>query len=101
MTFFARESAQQCGPCTHGTVAMAKAFQRLAAGRPRPDDLERLHRYAEVTLPRRGACGHLDGATIAARTALEVFAGEIADHQRFGTCVRPAVIQVPGIGDFR
>jgi ferredoxin len=90
--FFARESARQCGACTFGTPAMAQALARLAAGQPAPFDQERLRRYAEVILPGRGACGHLDGATNAARTALHVFASEIAVHTQHGTCDRPQAV---------
>jgi NADH:ubiquinone oxidoreductase subunit F (NADH-binding) len=80
LRFFADESARQCGPCTYGTAAMADALERVAAGSPRRDDLERLQVYAEEMLPRRGACGHLDGATMAAATALRVFQLEIKSH---------------------
>lgn len=97
LRFFARESVRQCGPCTYGTEAMADALQRLAVGHPAADDLERLHRYAEVMLPRRGACGHLDGATNAARSALKVFEREIANHARGRSCGRPWRSVLPGL----
>jgi NADH:ubiquinone oxidoreductase subunit F (NADH-binding) len=99
LRFFADESARQCGPCTFGTVAMADALARIARGQPQPDDLDRLRRYAERMLPGRGACGHLDGATIAARTALAVFATEIDTHLRYGGCGRPAGSVLPGLED--
>ena len=99
LRFFADESARQCGPCTFGTVAMADALARIARGQPRPDDLDRLRHYAERMLPGRGACGHLDGATIAARTALDVFATEIETHLRYGGCGRPAGSVLPGLED--
>ena len=99
LRFFADESARQCGPCTFGTVAMADALARIARGQPHPDDLDRLHHYAERMLPGRGACGHLDGATIAARTALDVFATEIETHLRYGGCGRPAGSVLPGLED--
>lgn len=95
--FFARESARQCGPCEFGTQAMAQALERMALGAPRANDAERLRRYAEVMLPGRGACGHLDGATNVARTALRVFAQEIAVHERHGGCGRPTHVILPGL----
>jgi len=97
LRFFARESVRQCGPCTYGTAAMADALGRLAVGRPESDDVERLRRYSGVMLPRRGACGHLDGATNAARTALHVFEREIAQHARGRTCGRPWRSLLPGV----
>lgn len=97
LRFFARESARQCGPCTYGTEAMAATLERIALGRGDPDDLDRLRGYAELMLPRRGACGHLDGATNAARTALRVFEREIATHSRGRTCGRPWRVLLPGM----
>lgn len=97
LRFFARESVRQCGPCTYGTSAMAAALERLARGQAASDDLERLRGYAEVMLPRRGACGHLDGATNAASTALQVFEREIALHARGRQCGRPATVLLPGV----
>ena len=99
LRFFADESARQCGPCTFGTAAMADALERVALGNARPDDLERLRHYAKRMLPKRGACGHLDGATIAARTALRVFDDEITTHLRYGGCGRPMRSVLPGLED--
>ncbi len=97
LRFFANESARQCGPCTFGTSAMADILERVARGQAERDDLTRLQRYAEEMLPRRGACGHLDGATIAARSTLAVFRNEIAQHMRTGTCGRPRRVVLPGL----
>lgn len=100
LRFFADESARQCGPCTFGTAAMADILERVTRGRAEHDDLSRLQRYAEEMLPKRGACGHLDGATIAARTALAVFRNEIAQHLRTGTCGRARRVVLPGLERF-
>jgi NADH:ubiquinone oxidoreductase subunit F (NADH-binding) len=97
LRFFARESARQCGPCTLGTAAMADILERVLRGQPERDDLTRLRRYSEEMLPGRGACGHLDGATTAARTALTVFHDEIEQHLRTGSCGRPEHIILPGL----
>ncbi|MBX6754589.1 MAG: proton-conducting membrane transporter [Thermorudis peleae] len=99
LRFFADESARQCGPCTFGTAAMADLMERLARGEGRSDDVERLRRYAEHVLPKRGACSHLDGATIAVRTALQVFQDDLARHLRYGTCGRPLRSVLPGLED--
>jgi NADH:ubiquinone oxidoreductase subunit F (NADH-binding) len=95
--FFADESVRQCGPCEHGTLAIADAFERIADGQPQGDDLRRIERWATATLPGRGACGHLDGATIAARSALTVFKDEIARHARRGDCGRPRCTVLHGL----
>ncbi len=97
LRFFADESARQCGPCTFGTVAMAEVLERIARGTPEPHDLERIQHYAEHVLPKRGACSHLDGATVAARTALDVFSREIETHVRYGGCGRSTRCILPGL----
>lgn len=101
LRFFAEQSVRQCGPCTYGTSTMAEIMERLALGRAEPSDLERLQHYADLMLPRRGACGHLDGATIAARTALQVFDREIAQHHRGRSCGRPWQVLLPGLEGYR
>ncbi len=100
LRFFANESARQCGPCTFGTAAMADILERVLHGRAQSDDLDRLKRYAEEMLPRRGACGHLDGAALAARSALEVFRNEIPQHMRSGSCGRAARVILPGLESY-
>ena len=97
LRFFADESARQCGPCTFGTVAMADVLERIARGKPEPRDLDRIQHYANYMLPKRGACSHLDGATIMARTALDVFEREIQTHLHFGGCGRPTRSVLPGL----
>ncbi|MDI3338944.1 MAG: NADH-ubiquinone oxidoreductase-F iron-sulfur binding region domain-containing protein [Sphaerobacter sp.] len=96
MRFFADESAQQCGTCLSGTRAMAAVFAKLLRGTASPAACDRLHLWAERMLPGRGACGHLDGAATAARTALQVFADEISQHARAGGCGRPETVILPG-----
>lgn len=100
LRFFADESARQCGPCTYGTDAMAAILERVVEGTFDPTDLPRLQRYADSMLPKRGACGHLDGATIAARTAMRVFVREIEQHRR-GGCGRSRRVLLPGLEERR
>lgn len=101
LRFFADQSVRQCGPCTYGTTAVAEIMERLALGRAEPSDLERMQHFAGVMLPRRGACGHLDGATIAARTALRAFERDLAQHRRGRTCGRPWRVVLPGLEGYR
>ncbi|HEY6962295.1 MAG TPA: NADH-ubiquinone oxidoreductase-F iron-sulfur binding region domain-containing protein [Gaiellaceae bacterium] len=46
--FFRDESCGQCVPCRVGTVRQQEALQRLAAGRPRQDELQTLAELAQV-----------------------------------------------------
>jgi len=96
MRFFADESAEQCGTCLYGTRAMADVFSKLLRGTASQSECDRLRLWAERMLPGRGACGHLDGAAIAARTALEVFADDIKRHALGGGCGRPETVILPG-----
>ncbi|MCL4543721.1 MAG: SLBB domain-containing protein [Chloroflexi bacterium] len=95
LQYFTKESVQQCGPCTYGTQAMATLLLRVARGEGGAEDLSRIEHYATAMLPRRGACGHLDGAAAAARTALRVFDRDITRHMRRGSCGRPWRVVVP------
>jgi NADH:ubiquinone oxidoreductase subunit F (NADH-binding) len=81
MTYLASQSARQCGPCVFGLAAIADATRRLAARSPQPGDLERILRWSGQ-LTGRGACHHPDGAAALLQSALQVFAGEFAAHQR-------------------
>ena len=92
--YLAVESAGQCGPCLFGLDSIAAELEALAAGRP--FDLGRLQRWLGQ-VDGRGACHHPDGAVRMIRSALDVFAAEIAQHAR-GWCrgTRPAgVLPVP------
>jgi NADH:ubiquinone oxidoreductase subunit F (NADH-binding) len=79
MEYFARENAGQCGSCFNGTAAMAAVLVGLRDGGAGTDDIERLRRWSTV-LPRRGACGTLDGATNLAATLLDDFGGSVSGH---------------------
>ena len=75
--YLASESAGQCGPCVYGLPAIAGAFGSLASGRSA--EAGALERWLRET-PGRGACSHPDGVAHLARTALDVFAEELAQH---------------------
>ena len=92
--YLAAESAGQCGPCVFGLGSIAAELEALAAGRR--FDLARLHRWLSQ-VDGRGACHHPDGAFRMIRSALAVFAPELAQHAR-GWCggTRPAgVLPIP------
>jgi NADH:ubiquinone oxidoreductase subunit F (NADH-binding) len=83
--FLADQSAGQCGPCVFGLPAIADDLTRLARGQANADLMTRLvRRLGEVN--GRGACRHPDGAVSMVRSALKVFASDIAAHQRGEPC---------------
>jgi NADH:ubiquinone oxidoreductase subunit F (NADH-binding) len=97
LSFLARESAGQCGPCLYGLAAVAETFNRVALGAGVPGDLERLARWV-LEIRGRGACRHPDGATLFAASALEVFADELRRHFRNGPCrnsSKPPLLPTP------
>jgi NADH:ubiquinone oxidoreductase subunit F (NADH-binding) len=79
MRYLASESSAQCGPCFFGLRALADAAGRIAERGSNSDDLARLRRWA-AEVAGRGACKHPDGAVMFLRSALDVFAGEFANH---------------------
>jgi NADH:ubiquinone oxidoreductase subunit F (NADH-binding) len=81
--YLALESAGQCGPCLNGLPRIAATLTQLARPQSAPaassagDDLQRWSALVE----RRGACHHPDGTVRFMRSALTVFADEVALHQ--------------------
>jgi NADH:ubiquinone oxidoreductase subunit F (NADH-binding) len=82
--YLTAESARQCGPCLAGLPRIADALDQLARPRPDPRLIGQLKRWAGL-VEGRGACRHPDGTVRFVRSALTVFAAEIARH-RSGTC---------------
>jgi len=98
LDYLARSSARQCGPCVFGTRALADTMTRVVAGTARRSEFRRLTQLiGEVD--GRGACGLPDGAARLARTALQVFDEDLAQHLGGGQCrhrwARP-VLPIPG-----
>jgi NADH:ubiquinone oxidoreductase subunit F (NADH-binding) len=85
--YLAAESAGQCGPCLNGLPSIAGALAELAGPRPRPRTRENINRWVGPgnLVAGRGACNHPDGTVRFVRSALTVFAPEIAFHGR-GRC---------------
>ncbi len=80
--YLAAESAGQCGPCLNGLPRMAAAMAELAGPGHRKQVLADLERWAgpRSVVAGRGACHHPDGTVRFVRSALTVFAPEIALH---------------------
>jgi NADH:ubiquinone oxidoreductase subunit F (NADH-binding) len=95
--YLANQSARQCGPCLYGLPAIADDLAELAQRRGSNDATSRLHRrLGEVS--GRGACRHPDGAVNLVRSALTVFAADIAAHRRGEPCPyrrNPTVLRFP------
>ena len=95
--YLADQSAGQCGPCVYGLPAIADDLALLARGQGNEDLMRRLeHRLREVK--GRGACRHPDGAVSLVRSALTVFASDVAAHRRGEPCPysrRPTSLHFP------
>ena len=89
MDYMAGSSAAQCGPCVYGLRAIADATARIATGRPREDDLRRVHGWSD-TLSGRGACRMPDGTIGLLRSALRVFDADWTAHQHHRRCIAGA-----------
>ena len=87
------QGAGQCGPCVHGLAELAESMNRLAYGGRGGPHLDRI--FETCTLVEgRGACRHPDGVARFVRTGLDVFADEVASHQRRGPCSRTRAARV-------
>jgi NADH:ubiquinone oxidoreductase subunit F (NADH-binding) len=82
--YLAAESAGQCGPCLNGLPRIAAGLAELAGAGHRKQTRANLERWAGL-VTGRGACNHPDGTVRFVRSALTVFAPEIARHAR-GQC---------------
>ena len=87
--FMAAESAGQCGPCVFGLAAIADDLRALADGATGSEGFDRLVRHCAV-VDGRGACRHPDGVVRLARSALRVFATDVASHRRGVPCAGSA-----------
>jgi NADH:ubiquinone oxidoreductase subunit F (NADH-binding) len=95
--YLATETARQCGPCVHGTAAIARTLHGIAEGKAPRSAFADLDRWT-TELPGRGACHHPNGLAQFVATALDVFAAQFADHARRGPCEAcrsAAVLPVP------
>lgn len=83
--YMAGESAGQCGPCVFGLPAVAADLEVLAAGHGHGRLLERLTGRLDA-VDGRGACRHPDGVVRMVRSALRVFADDVAAHAAGRPC---------------
>jgi NADH:ubiquinone oxidoreductase subunit F (NADH-binding) len=91
LSWFAAESAGQCGPCLYGLADLAAGAASLAnpghaaTQRPAGAQVAQLRRWANQ-IEGRGACHHPDGAVNLLRSALDVFADDLDRHERGSVC---------------
>jgi NADH:ubiquinone oxidoreductase subunit F (NADH-binding) len=95
--YLATETANQCGPCVHGSAALARTLHAVACGRAEPSAFDDLRRLG-AAVSGRGACHLPDGLARFIATALATFAGEFDDHAANGpceACAAPALLTIP------
>ena len=93
----ANATARQCGPCVHGSAAIARTLHGIAVGSPPPNAFGDLERWV-TELPDRGACHLPNGLAHFTASALEVFGEAFDDHARRGpcdACAHASVLSVP------
>ncbi|HXQ62753.1 MAG TPA: NADH-ubiquinone oxidoreductase-F iron-sulfur binding region domain-containing protein [Acidimicrobiales bacterium] len=95
--YMADQSAGQCGPCVFGLPALAQDLAQLARGIGDRQTVMRL-RHRLGTVEGRGACRHPDGVVRLVRSALDVFADDVAQHARCRPCLgwnRKPILPIP------
>ncbi|HEY1778239.1 MAG TPA: NADH-ubiquinone oxidoreductase-F iron-sulfur binding region domain-containing protein [Solirubrobacteraceae bacterium] len=95
--YLASETANQCGPCVHGSAAIARTLHSIASGRAPASAFAELRRYSGA-VRARGACHLPDGLARFVATALRTFAGEFDEHAANGpceACAAPPLLTIP------
>ncbi len=95
--YLATETAGQCGPCVHGTAAIARTLHGIAEGKAGRTAFADIDRWT-AELPGRGACHHPNGLARFVSTALRAFGPRFEDHARHGPCAACAatpVLEIP------
>lgn len=93
LQYLAAESAQQCGPCFSGLPSLAGVMAKIATGRAKQADVDRLRRWLDQLGGHRGACHHPDGAVRLVRSAMQAFDADVYGHLRSGPCGRSRAAQ--------
>jgi NADH:ubiquinone oxidoreductase subunit F (NADH-binding) len=96
VTYLARESAGQCGPCFNGVAAVAADLALLCSDRAGANVTSRLRSRIDV-IDGRGACALPDGVRRLVASMLEGFPEHISQHECAGAChtARPLALAVP------
>ncbi len=83
--YLATETANQCGPCVHGSAAIARTLHSIGSGRAERSAFADLRRFT-AAVTARGACHLPDGLARFVATALATFAAEFDEHAAAGPC---------------
>jgi NADH:ubiquinone oxidoreductase subunit F (NADH-binding) len=93
LSWLAKQSARQCGPCEFGLSALAAAVQRIASGSAILADHVSVERWIPQLAAGRGACRLPDGAVAMLASGLEAFRDDFEAHRaRRGCGLAPAVL---------
>jgi NADH-quinone oxidoreductase subunit F len=85
LSFTQAESCGKCAPCRVGTLAMLSILERIAAGKGRMADLEKLEQIAR-TVKDGSLCGLGQTAPNPVLTTLRYFRDEYVEHIEKGQC---------------
>ncbi|HEY1619507.1 MAG TPA: NADH-ubiquinone oxidoreductase-F iron-sulfur binding region domain-containing protein [Streptosporangiaceae bacterium] len=94
--YLASQNAGQCGPCTNGLPALARALDQVAFGAT-DGDLLRWTGDLLALVAGRGACHLPDGTAALVASALTVFDADLRSHAARGPCGRAVRPPVPGV----
>jgi len=83
--YLAGQSAGQCGPCVHGTAALARRLEAISQGGASQLAFQDLQRWVHE-IADRGACHHPNGVGQFVSSALRTFREQFEDHARYGPC---------------
>ena len=81
VAYLADAGPRQCGPCLNGLPRLAQLLGEIAYGRVDDGLLHDTHRMIDQ-VEGRGSCRHPDGTARLIRSALDVFADDLASHRR-------------------
>ncbi len=85
VTWMARESAGQCGPCVYGLPTLSTDLHDFVTNRRSKTSLHRIEgRLREIE--GRGACRHPDGVVRLVRSAMKAFSSHVDGHVAQGPC---------------
>ena len=85
LSFTQEESCGKCAPCRVGTHAMLSILERIAAGKGKMADIEKLEKIAQ-TVKDGSLCGLGQTAPNPVLTTLRYFRKEYEDHIRMHRC---------------
>jgi NADH-quinone oxidoreductase subunit F len=86
MRFFARESCGWCTPCREGLPWIVRLLEAVESGEGTAEDVEQLHRHADLLKPGHTFCALAPGAAEPLKSALNYFKDDFERHLRRRRC---------------